>query len=192
MGRPRRTESHASSPAAAVFGHSRCDAEGWALAESVGRVLAANGYAVVNGGYGGVMEASARGARQVDGRVIGVTCSLWRSEPNPYLTECVVTHSLPDRAMMLLKLATAGAVVLPGGTGTLLELALAWEMLNKRLLPAMPLVCVGEHWAEVCERVISVQQEAAQWVRFVRTAEDLTTCFPPVAQNDRPGEEVNR
>ena len=50
----------------AVFGSSE-PVEGellYAVARDVGRELALAGYAVATGGYGGVMEAASRGARE--------------------------------------------------------------------------------------------------------------------------------
>jgi predicted Rossmann-fold nucleotide-binding protein len=49
-----------------------------------------------------------------------------------------------------------GYVALPGGTGTLVELAVAWEMIHKRLMPAKPLVVLGEFWRPVVELVESL------------------------------------
>jgi len=66
------------------------------LAEQTGRALAELGYVVANGGYGGTMEASARGAKQAGGRTIGVTCSIWKSRPNAYLDEVITTGSRPS------------------------------------------------------------------------------------------------
>ena len=64
--------------------------QGYQDALDVGRVLGEAGYAVVNGGYGGTMEASARGASEGGGAVIGVTCSVWRSKTeSPVRSSCV-------------------------------------------------------------------------------------------------------
>jgi uncharacterized protein (TIGR00725 family) len=115
-------------------------------ARSVGRKLAESGYAVANGGYGGTMEASARGAKEGGGRTIGVTCSVWRSAANAYIDETVVTESLMKRLARLLELGRSGYVVLPGATGTLVELAVSWEHMCKGLVVHRLLVCVGDFW----------------------------------------------
>jgi len=51
-----------------VFGanDAREGDEAYETARAVGRKLAESGYAVANGGYGGTMEASARGGRRGD------------------------------------------------------------------------------------------------------------------------------
>ena len=46
-----------------------------------------------------------------------------------------------------------GFVACKGGTGTLAELAVAWEMMNKSVMPAKPFVALGEFWTpdfELC------------------------------------------
>ena len=58
-----------------VFGSSRPGEgdEEYLLAYEVGKNLALNGFTVCNGGYAGIMEASARGAKEAGGKTIGVT-----------------------------------------------------------------------------------------------------------------------
>jgi len=124
-------------------------------AQELGRGLAERGFAVCNGGYGGLMEASARGAREAGGHTLGVTCSIWPRPANPWIVEEVRTASFPERLMTLIARGDA-YVVLPGGTGTLAELALAWEMMNKSALSATvggkrPLLLLGAYWQPVID-----------------------------------------
>jgi predicted Rossmann-fold nucleotide-binding protein len=42
-------------------------------------------------------------------------------------------------------------VVVPGGIGTLLELSLAWQLLQVRKLYNTPLILVGNMWTEMLE-----------------------------------------
>jgi uncharacterized protein (TIGR00725 family) len=122
-------------------------------ARDLGRGLAKLGFAVCNGGYGGLMEASARGAREAGGHTIGVTCSIWPRDANRWIAQEVRTASFPERIMTLISMGDA-YVVLPGGTGTLAELALAWEMMNKSVLSTTvggrkPLLIIGSYWQPV-------------------------------------------
>ena len=50
-----------------------------------------------------------------------------------------------------------GYVACPGGTGTLVELAVVWEMLNKGAMSKRPLVVLGDFWQPVIERVREVE-----------------------------------
>jgi uncharacterized protein (TIGR00730 family) len=122
-------------------------------ARELGRALAELGFTVCNGGYRGLMEASARGACDAGGHTIGITCSLWPRPANNWIREEVRTASFPERIMTLIARGDA-YVVLPGGTGTLAELAMAWELMNKSVLSATiggkkPLVLVGSYWQPV-------------------------------------------
>src|SRR5689334_11099528 len=103
-----------------VFGSAfPCDgSSAYAAAYRLGSLLAEKGYAVCNGGYGGLMEASSRGAREAGGHTIGVTCAIWPRAANRYIVEEIRTQSFPERLLTLVERGDA-YVVLPGGTGTL-------------------------------------------------------------------------
>lgn len=129
--------------------------EAYLAAQRLGGLLAEAGFAICNGGYGGLMEASARGAKEAGGHTIGVTCDVWTSTPNRWITEEVRTRSFMERLMTLIERGDA-YVVLPGGTGTLAELALAWEMMNKSSLSKSfggrrPLIAMVPYWQPVIE-----------------------------------------
>lgn len=134
----------------AIFGGSGFQAgEGeFEAARQLGAAVAARGWAVVNGGYGGAMLASAVGAAEAGGHVIGVTCRLFKSSPNDYIHEVVEVEDLHTRLRRLIELGDA-YVALPGSTGTLAELAMVWELVNKRLIPPRPILCWGDFWRPV-------------------------------------------
>ena len=140
-----------------IFGSSlpdECSAS-YGDARRLGRLLAERGFAVCNGGYGGLMAASARGAREAGGHTIGVTCTIWPGAANPWIVEEVRTASFLDRLTGLIERGDA-YVVLPGGTGTLAELALVWEMMNKSALARSvggrkPLLVLSPYWQPVIE-----------------------------------------
>ncbi len=130
-------------------------------AYELGAEIARRGWALCNGGYGGTMEAAAKGAVDHGGHSIGVTCELFgRRGPNAFIRQEVPTFDLFTRLNTLIRLADA-FVVLPGGTGTLLELAAVWELSNKRLLRRRrPLVLLGDAWNPVVQSVQTTQSEA--------------------------------
>jgi len=139
-----------------VFGTGRARAgePAYVLAEGIGRALAQAGFAIANGGYRGTMHAAAQGAAEAGGTVIGVTCAAFKnSAANEYVTREIVTGSLEERLATLVRLGR-GYVVLPGGTGTLLELATVWELKNKGFLDrAKPILLAGEFWRPLIELV---------------------------------------
>jgi uncharacterized protein (TIGR00730 family) len=144
-----------------VFGSSR-PAEGDALyeeARSLGRELAGGGFVVCSGGYGGVMEAVSRGAKEAGGHTLGVTASFFRSRANRWVDEEVRVATWQDRLFELVRRGD-GYMACQGGTGTLVELAVVWEMLNKRVMPRKPFAVLGGFWQPVLERVREVESHA--------------------------------
>jgi uncharacterized protein (TIGR00730 family) len=155
-----------------IFGTARAR-EGdsiYALAYNVGRLLAQASFCLANGGYGGTMMAAAKGATEAGGKTIGVTCSAFKqSAANEYISREIVTSSLDERLDTLIKLGQA-YVVLPGGTGTLLELAKVWELKNKGFIPEnKPIILVGEFWKPLLHLVTTDDPESN---RYIRQAQD--------------------
>ncbi len=133
-----------------VFGSARPvngDAE-YEQARSVGTTLGAAQYDVCNGGYGGTMEASARGAKEAGGKTIGVVAEFFGTRTNRWIDNVIVVPSLVERLMKLVELGD-GYIVLKGGTGTLLELAAVWELMNKNVMKEKPIIVLGNFWNDV-------------------------------------------
>ncbi|RJP39765.1 MAG: DNA-binding protein [Phycisphaerales bacterium] len=129
----------------------------YAQACEIGAALASAGFAVATGGYAGVMEAAGAGARSAGGTSIGVTCSALlerddRRRPNDFLDHRVDAPDLLTRIRLLLT-GCGGYVVLPGGTGTLAELALALEFVSKRFIAPRPVVLAGDWFRPVLELI---------------------------------------
>ena len=148
-----------------VFGSSR-PAEGdaaYAEARALGGALADAGYVICSGGYGGVMEAVSRGAKEAGGRTLGITASFFRARVNRWVDEEVRMASWEERLFELVRRGE-GYVACRGGTGTLVELAVVWEMLNKRLMPRRPFAILGGFWQPVLDRVREVEGGAgSRW-----------------------------
>ena len=146
-----------------VFGSSQCPplSADYQIAYDLGQAIARAGWTLCNGGYGGTMEATAKGAVEAGGHTIGVTCLIFgRSGANSYIQQEVPTFDLFNRLNTLVRLGRA-FVVLPGGTGTLVELALVWELLNKRLLRRRaPIVLLGDHWTPIIAPILREQPDA--------------------------------
>ena len=138
-----------------IFGTSRAkpDDAVFQLAYEIGAELAAAGFTIANGGYGGTMTASAKGASSNGGKTVGVTCSAFDSAPNEYITRQIATETLTERLDKLIELGDA-YIILPGGTGTLLELAKVWELQNKGFISgAKPIIIMGDFWQGLLETV---------------------------------------
>ncbi len=114
----------------------------------LGSLLAQKGFDVCTGGYQGIMNAASKGAREYNAEVIGVTVKNWDSVTSRYLTKEIKCADLYERLQKLVNYGD-GYVVLQGGTGTLLELAFVWELLNKNLLSDKPVITHSGMWREI-------------------------------------------
>ncbi|MEZ5126313.1 MAG: TIGR00725 family protein [Thermoleophilia bacterium] len=107
-----------------VIGASRCSTHIADLAEELGALLAEHGFTVVCGGYGGVMDAVARGVSSKGGVTIGILPEADRHHAAPDLTFSIC--SAIGHARNLSVVASGDAVIAVGGAwGTLSEIALA-------------------------------------------------------------------
>ena len=159
-----------------IFGTSRAK-RGDAIydfAYSIGKVLAESGFGIANGGYGGTMEAAAAGAAQAGGNVTGVTCKAFkRGLANEYVTKEIVTENLRERLDALMEIGD-GFVVLPGGTGTLLEFAEVWELKNKGFLKSdKPVILAGDFWRPLVELVAKDDAGSRDFVCIAKDAEQV-------------------
>ena len=152
-----------------IFGTSRARVgdSTYALALELGRLLAQAGFTIANGGYGGTMLAAAKGAAEAGGEIIGVTCSAFKSsKANEYVTREIITDSLDERLDTLIELGQA-YFALPGGTGTLLELAKVWELRNKGFLkPDKPIILVGRFWRPLVELIATDDFGSSRYVNL--------------------------
>lgn len=143
----------------AVFGssHPLPGEPDYEEARLVGSELASRGFSVCTGGYGGVMEAALRGARESGGRTVAVTAAFFRKESNAWADEGCVVETWQERLFELIRLGD-GYIVCKGGTGTMAELAVVWEMLNKQVMRAKPLAVLGDFWAPIIERICKAER----------------------------------
>ena len=142
-----------------VFGSSRPreGAADYEEARVLGRALAKHGFSICSGGYGGVMEAVSRGAKEAGGKTYGVTAEFFKlAKLNSWIDVEVPMKTWEERLFELIRRAD-GFVACKGGTGTLVELAVVWEMLNKSVMPAKPFAVLGDFWRPVLDRVREVE-----------------------------------
>ena len=107
-----------------VFGSARTtgDAPDYLSAVECGQLLVKNGYSVITGGGGGIMEAASKGAYEAGGNVVGLNIELpMEQNPNKYQTCSLNFRYFFLRKVSFLKYSTA-FIVYPGGFGTLDEL----------------------------------------------------------------------
>jgi uncharacterized protein (TIGR00725 family) len=145
----------------------------------VGREIAAAGFVVMTGGYGGLMEAVSRGAAEAGGSVIGLPVRGWGSlAPNAWVGEVRWVDSYFDR---LTAFAACDAIVaLDGGLGTLGEAAVAWANLQTDPGTNPPLVLFGRAWRRlhaVIGELLVVDERDLDLVRLVDRPEAITAAI---------------
>ena len=162
-----------------VFGSSR-PTEGdpeYVEAREIGKALALEGFVVCNGGYGGIMEATSRGAKESGGETIGITVGAFARAANRWIDREIKKATLPERIAALVDSAD-GYVILKGGTGTLLELAYVWEFINKKFSEEKPIVIFGDFWT----RVVETLKDELLWeglgdcTKFIRRVDSPREC----------------
>ena len=110
-------------------------------------------FVICSGGGGGIMEAANRGARDADGRTIGLNISLpHEQQPNPYVTRELLFkfRYFFMRKLWFAHLARA-MVVFPGGFGTLDELTEVLTLAQtQKLASKLPIILYGSrYWNEI-------------------------------------------
>jgi hypothetical protein len=136
-------------PAVSIFGSARTspDHPYYKKAEDLARLFGKNGYAVITGGGGGIMEAANKGASEVDSDSIGLNIMLpFEEKPNPYATTRLEFRYFFVRKVMFIKYAQA-YIIMPGGFGTLDELFETITLIQTRRILKMPVILVGkDYW----------------------------------------------
>lgn len=135
-----------------VFGSSiPCPGDNeYEYAYQLGKQFGLAGFDLCTGGFQGIMDAVSKGAVEHGARAIGVTLDIYNVHPSKHLTEEIRCSSLFERLTRLIEIGDA-FVVLQGGTGTLVELALVWEYMNKNMMEFKPFACHSSMWKEIVQ-----------------------------------------
>ncbi len=119
-------------PAISVIGDASLipDSEKYVFARTLGCSLVENGYRIITGGLGGVMEAASAGAHASphyrEGDVIGMLPGADPNEANQYVDIALATGI--DHARNFIVANSDAVIAIGGGAGTLSELSYAWVM----------------------------------------------------------------
>lgn len=165
-----------------VFGSARTreDEAPYLSAVECGRLLVENGYSVITGGGGGIMEAASKGAFEAGGNVVGLNIELpMEQNPNKYQTQSLNFRYFFLRKVSFLKYSTA-FIVYPGGFGTLDELSEVLTMVQTKKINMVPIIFVGSKFYKglidwfkttlIDEKMIS--PEDIDLIKVVDTAEE--------------------
>ncbi len=108
-----------------VMGGCVTDAGAGEAARELGRLIAENGWVLLNGGRPtGIMDASARGAHEAGGLTVGVLFDDDKEQASEFL-DLVIPTGLGAGRNIINVLASDVVVACPGSGGTLSEVAMA-------------------------------------------------------------------
>ena len=140
--------------AVCVFGSARVHqgTSEYETAETIGRLLAEQGYAAITGGGPGTMEAVNKGASLAGGVSVGLGIELPHEQAlNDHVNLGINFRYFFVRKTMFLKYAQ-GFIVLPGGFGTLDELFESLTLVQTDTVKDFPIVLVGSgYWAPLLD-----------------------------------------
>ncbi len=150
------------------------DAE-YESASRLGLILGRNNFNVCSGGFRGIMDAVSKGATEAGAEAIGVTVDIFNARPSEYLTSEIKCHTLFERLEKLIELGDA-YIILNGGTGTLLELALVWESINKNLITQKPCAAVGPMWKGIIAGMEKQIERERRNTGLIKCFDDVEDC----------------
>jgi uncharacterized protein (TIGR00730 family) len=140
------------------FGSARLPetSEHYQRARRLASKLAKLGYAVVSGGGPGIMEASNRGAFEVEGQSLGLNIKLPHEQVrNPYVTDAVDFYYFFIRKVML-SFSAEAYVFFPGGFGTCDEFFEIVTLVQTKKIENVPIFLVGnEFWGDLKQFMVN-------------------------------------
>lgn len=137
-------------PSVSIFGSARTSPEHpyYKLTVDIARELSDSGFSVVSGGGPGIMEAANKGASEGKSPSIGLNIMLPHEQAgNPYQDISLTFRHFFSRKVMFVKYASA-YVVMPGGFGTLDELAEILTLVQTKKSRRIPIILVHKPFWE--------------------------------------------
>ncbi len=170
---------HDIGPAVSIFGSARTrpDDPTYNHARDIAARFAAEGFTVITGGGGGIMEAANKGATEAGGRSVGLNIRLpFEQKPNSFANRQLEFKYFFIRKVMFIKYAAA-YIGMPGGFGTLDEIFEVMTLIQTRRIKPFPIILVGsEYWSGLIdwirERLLDAGKISAKDLDIVQILDD--------------------
>ncbi len=170
---------HEIGPAVSIFGSARIKPDDpiYKKAEEIASRFVKQGFAVMTGAGGGIMEAANKGAAEAGGKSVGLNIVLpFEQKPNPYANIRLEFKYFFIRKVMLIKYAMA-YIIMPGGFGTLDELFEAVTLVQTRRIKPFPIILVGsDYWGGLVEwikaRLLADKRIAPEDLEILKVMDD--------------------
>tara|TARA_R110000868_G_scaffold304437_7_gene565037 strand:+ start:7184 stop:7894 length:711 start_codon:yes stop_codon:yes gene_type:complete len=151
-------------PCVTIFGSARTkpDHKYYKLADEFASQLTKKGFGVISGGGPGIMEAANKGAKESNGKSVGVGIELPHEQGiNAYVDPKykINFNYFFVRKVMFVKYSQA-LVVFPGGFGTLDELFESLTLIQTKKISKIPIVLFGsEYWKGLTDWINGTMKE---------------------------------
>jgi uncharacterized protein (TIGR00725 family) len=157
------------------------DSEEYKAAYDIGFKLAKLGFTIKNGGGSGIMEASTLGALKAQGNSIGIIIDrLYSDEIISHNQSIIKCFDIFERLKHLI-IDSNGFIIFSGSTGTLAELALSWELINKGFIKKVPVICYGDYWKPLADIIknggFDIAGKASFLLEFTRDIDKIISLF---------------
>ena len=159
-----------------LFGASAPDLNQYDEAYRLGYNIGQSNNILKNGGYGGTMEASAKGCMAAGGEVIGVGVIGHKIDalghPNAFNTSFITKENVTQRIEEMLN--TDLIIVLPGRLGTLEELFVAW--IKSIEGQATSIFLVGSQFKKLIEFLVEnmfIKLDNLKYINLIASVEDI-------------------
>lgn len=174
-------------PAVSIFGSARTprDHPWYAKAEKVSRLLSDAGFSVISGGGPGIMEAANRGAFAGPSPSVGLNIVLPHEQTgNEFQDVALQYRHFFARKVMFIKYAAA-YIVLPGGFGTLDELAECLTLVQTGKTRKIPIILAEtDYWSglldwfrdSLCEAG-TISPEDLDLIQVIDEPEDMVSAI---------------
>ena len=156
--------------------------EPYIQAKETAKLLAENGYGIVNGGGPGVMRASTEGAHEGGAGVLAVTYHPNKpkrhfegTDPENHFDLEVKTLDYFDRTKILLQTSDIH-VIFRGSIGTLSEFGMSWENSYIHEPNNKPIILFGDHWRGVIKSIeenMSVRGGETEIIKICTTPQEV-------------------
>ncbi len=155
------------------------------LAYETAKIVAKDGYIVVNGGGPGVMLASSLGAKEEGGKVEVVVVKSasqpkgnyeGQSEENVRLADKIYEEANYMERMNKLAEVADAFLIFKGGTGTIAELGYVWSVAKFEHGNHEPVIMVGKGWRGVMNklnRFLKLEKIEMDVINFANNGNDV-------------------
>ncbi|MDQ6982068.1 MAG: LOG family protein [Mariprofundus sp.] len=171
-------------PRIAAFGSSRIMPESAVYQDvfKLSETIAVAGWHGITGGHQGMLAAFSEGMHTGGAHIRGITLERFPTPPENTLSEEIRARDFFERMGTMIEQARAW-LVLPGGLGTLAELAMTWDLLAIHVLEPRPLILYGDMWQPIIntlsEQLVLSADRAFETIQICNSHQDVLDALAP-------------